>query len=646
MRRTFLTALVALLACAPAAQASIAKNPWPPLSGSGHLFVHYGEEHWNDNDGLTLLPKVVEESRRFKPALVTMSGDKDNDGTVDQLTMWRKLMEPYDRSGVPYFPGVGNHDRKSPPGVPPGTGGVFNPAIQGSIDNYKSVFAGRPYPFGDAAPYKDPEFSQRTRPASDPAGASSHYFVDYGKVRWIFLDNSCWGLSDCDASQHPSFPDAQGNRTQLQFLERNATDARTRGMTSFVVMHMPTRDPRDQSYIDPTTFNHVQGKGLNPSQAPDNPKFEEVAQRSGVDGVFVGHIKGQFLYRGQGNVPYYIDGGAGGELYTEGPVGADHGYWHGFRLVRVAGGRVTTDAVPIFVKNGIRLEGANLVNSGQPSQYEAFGTQPVFNDPAKVPNLELRDPDPIRPAEGAGLGGFVRDGGWIFVPVLLLTLGGLAMNGTLPRPRRRALVLACATAGAGVIAAAGVSLAEQSDPTTTPRESLPSPARIFTSGNPLVMAPVAARGDDPRRDPLTQTEDGLFRARCPGRTRLAVTSGFETTAMNVRVPSKSGRIARRVRVLKPKGLRSRRRRTVARVRLAQPAEVLVRVRRRGKTVRVLRHACLSPGSKRLRVAWDARARSRGKLRAVRPGRYRVQVLVRSDRKTLARSATVRVLRRR
>ncbi len=29
-----------------------------------------------------------------------------------------------------------------------------------------------------------------------------------------------------------------------------------------MVMHMPTRDPRDQSYIDPTTFNHVMGKGL------------------------------------------------------------------------------------------------------------------------------------------------------------------------------------------------------------------------------------------------------------------------------------------------------------------------------------------------------------------------------------------------
>ncbi len=305
MYRLLLTTLVATLACAPGvAHGAIAKNPWPPMSGAGHLFVHYGEEHWNDDDGLTLLPKIVEESRRYRPALVTMSGDKDNDGTVDQLTRWRTIMGAYDRSNVPYFPGVGNHDRLSPPGVPPGTGGLFNSSIQGSNANYRSVFAGRPYPFGDAAPYKDRNFAQRSRPGNDPAGASTHYFVDYGKVRWIFLDNSCWGLSDCDSSQNPPFPDAQGNTTQLGYLERTAKEARSKGMTAFAVMHMPTRDPRDQSYIDPTTFNHIQGKGINPSQAPDNGKLEEVAQRSGIDGLFFGHIKGQFLYRGQGGIPY------------------------------------------------------------------------------------------------------------------------------------------------------------------------------------------------------------------------------------------------------------------------------------------------------------------------------------------------------
>src|SRR3712207_4371876 len=100
--------LVVVLALAPAA--ARADAPWPPREGPGHLFVHYGEEHWNDDDGLTLLPKVVEDSARYRPDLVTMSGDKDNDGTVEELARWREIMEGYDRARIPYFAAVGNHD--------------------------------------------------------------------------------------------------------------------------------------------------------------------------------------------------------------------------------------------------------------------------------------------------------------------------------------------------------------------------------------------------------------------------------------------------------------------------------------------------------------------------------------------------------
>ena len=96
----------------------------------------------------------------------------------------------------------------------------------------------------------------------------------------------------------------------------------------------------------------------------DNPLFEAAASESGVDGVFVAHIKGQFLYRGTGDVPYYIDGGGGGALYTTGPVGTDHGYWHGFRLIRVRGDDFVTDAVPIFVRNGIRIAGGRRLEAG------------------------------------------------------------------------------------------------------------------------------------------------------------------------------------------------------------------------------------------------------------------------------------------
>ena len=106
-------------ACAPAAGASVATAPWPSGHGPGQLFVHFGEEHFNDDDGATLFPKVVQESGRYRPDLVTTSGDKDNDGTVEQLGSWKKIMSAYDPAGVPILGGVGNHDRTSPPGVPP-----------------------------------------------------------------------------------------------------------------------------------------------------------------------------------------------------------------------------------------------------------------------------------------------------------------------------------------------------------------------------------------------------------------------------------------------------------------------------------------------------------------------------------------------
>ena len=208
----------------------------------------------------------------------------------------------------------------------------------------------------------------------------------------------------------------------------------------------------------------------------------------------------------------------------------------------MAGGRLTTDTVPIFVKDGIRLDGPGHLLIGADAKYEAFGAQPVFNDEAKVRGLELRDPDPIRPASSSGLGSvgdFVRGGGWIFVPMVLLVLGGLAMNGALHRPRRRVSVAAAGLAGAGVVAVAGVSMAQQGSPTTTPLDSLPVPARIFATSDPQVMAPVASRTDDPRRDPARQTEDGAFRARCPGAARVSITSGFETSSKAVRVASRA-----------------------------------------------------------------------------------------------------------
>src|SRR5918992_4678152 len=88
--RSFAAVAALLVLAAPASAAT--PPTWPPVEGSGHLFVHYGEEHWNDDDGMTLLPKVVEDTIRYRPKLVTMSGDKVNNGSVEELTKWREIM--------------------------------------------------------------------------------------------------------------------------------------------------------------------------------------------------------------------------------------------------------------------------------------------------------------------------------------------------------------------------------------------------------------------------------------------------------------------------------------------------------------------------------------------------------------------------
>jgi Calcineurin-like phosphoesterase len=603
LRNVALT-LLATLIVAGQAQAAV---PWPPANGPGQLYVHLGEEHWNDDDSDLTLIQVVDEAARYRPDLVTMSGDKDNDGTVDQLTRWKEIMGVFDRAGVPYWPGVGNHDRKAPPGVLPGTAGLLSPGVQGSLENYMEVFKDRPYPFGDAG-----------APPGDAPGASSHYYVDHGSVRWIFIDNSCWGISDCDSVQNPPFPDAEGIAGQFEYLERKAKEASDAGKLVFAVMHIPTRDPRDQSYIDTTSFTHVMGKNFPGAPGtPDNERFEAVAEAGGVDAVFVGHIKGQWIYEGRGGIPYYIDGGVGGELYTDGPVGTDHGYWHGFRLVRVDGKRIETDAVPILKHGSIEISGPETLAQGRQADFTATGEQP-FKISRKVV-LDLRDPDPIPRQEGGllpTLGDFLTGGGFLVAPAALLLLAGLALR--VEAPRRR---LAAASPALLVMAVSGVALAQQSEPTSTPKESLPNPARIWTSSNPFVLAPQRSNSEDSRRDPATQTQDGAFRARCPGVARLSITSGFAEAAKNVRVPSNPGRIVRRIR------LRGR----VARVRLAQPAEVIVRLKRGKRRARELRHACVNRG---LRVRWKERAR-RGR-------RYRLQVVVRSDRGRIVRSRVVRV----
>lgn len=491
---------VACLAIGTMSAAAAPPDRWPPVTGPGELMVHYGEEHLDDDDGDIIFPKVVADSILWSPKLVVVSGDKTSNGTEENLLAWKEVMSAYDRAGIPYFAGVGNHDRQAMPGFPNGISPLS------PLGSYLTVFADRPYPFGDSAPPTLPGFSPSTRPENDPAGASSHYLFDYGNVRWLIVDNSCFEFSVCDKSQNPPY---EGGNTTFGFIKEKTEEAVKAGRLVFISLHMPTQDPRP-GHSRPTPLPHTFGEG----SSAENGTFEDVAAAAGVWGVFPGHIKGQWVYGAQ-KVRYFIDGGAGGEVYVGSgeEVGVDYGYWHGFRLLRVDGKKVITDAVPVFVPGGITVTEPKRAAIGDEVQMEAFGRQPTKDGPA-VEKLELRSPDPERP-----------------------------------------------------------NIA-----------NLPEPARIWTTSNRFVAAPMAVSDDDPRRNRRTQTKGGAFKARCPGRARITITAGIEAASRLLRVAGKKGRVVHSITARPGR---------VA-VRLAQPAVVNVAVKD-GKRFRRVRRTCFAGG---------------------------------------------------
>src|SRR5919107_63781 len=156
-------AAVAAAMTAPLASAA-APTRWPPVDGPGEVFVHIGEEHLDDPDGATIFPRVIADSILFRPDIVVAAGDKTSNGTEENLLAWKQAMSAYEAAGIPYFAGVGNHDREALPGFPDGISPLSPPGSS------LSVFADRPYPFGDGAPLADEPFAPRARPEGDPAG--------------------------------------------------------------------------------------------------------------------------------------------------------------------------------------------------------------------------------------------------------------------------------------------------------------------------------------------------------------------------------------------------------------------------------------------------------------------------------------------
>ena len=268
-------------------------KPWPPANGPGVLFVHYGEEHWNDADGETLLPKIVEVAAKYEPKLVTMSGDKDNDGETDQLEKWREIMSAYDDAGVPYYAGVGQPRPRRAARRAPGRAAAGQPrALPRGLQ-------AAPLPDGRRAGLRRSEAlaarapGRRSRRRCQPLLRRLRRRALDLHRQLVLADHRLRHASSCRRRRRSP---ARGSSTSSSASPRRA---RTPGKVVFVVMHMPTQDPGDQSYRDTIARMHTMGKGAS----PDNGTFESIAAQTGVDGVFVGHIKGQFLYRGRGRRP-------------------------------------------------------------------------------------------------------------------------------------------------------------------------------------------------------------------------------------------------------------------------------------------------------------------------------------------------------
>ena len=265
---------------------------------------------------------------------------------------------------------------------------------------------------GDAAQYDDPLFSPRQRPAEDPEGAASHYFVDYGDVRWIFIDNSCWQITGCDSFQLPS-AQTQPGEAQFDFLERVAQEGTDAGKTVFVVMHMPTRGPRRPELPRHHRPDAHDGQG-------------RVARQRRVRGDRRRKRASTACSSATSRASSSTEARATSRTTSTAARAASStrpARRHRPRLLA----RVPPDPCrrgpdrhrhrPDLRRGRHPDRGPDSVAGGNDVEFAAFGKQPVFNDPAKVEALELRDPDP-QPASSSLLSSSLWvHGRWLVPPL-------------------------------------------------------------------------------------------------------------------------------------------------------------------------------------------------------------------------------------
>jgi hypothetical protein len=290
------------------------------------------------------------------PKLTVFGGNMSRLGLTEELDIFKRSMKGW---SMPFYAAIGAKDLlsgldlssdeatagstvsgttgQSPPGAttPPSSTAVSN-------NLYLSEFKDAPLPWG--APDTGSTPARNVCPAADTAGtatptpgeARTYYALDVGpsckthpQARFVFINDSEYTVSsthDNPCTSAMSQSGCSSSSTQLTWLLGELNQASANHEPSFVIMNVPTQDPRGVANL-PATFT-----------ANDKNQIETALQQGPSTAAFASLVGGNLRYQTVGTltVPVFDSGGAGS------PLGAStvsdlpsHGWYHAWLLVTV-----------------------------------------------------------------------------------------------------------------------------------------------------------------------------------------------------------------------------------------------------------------------------------------------------------------------
>jgi hypothetical protein len=230
-------------------QSQIKKLPSKPSNPDGsYRYIVMGDSRsqWD------LWSNIVKhiDSLDPKPAFVVNVGDLVPDGFASQFRNY--YIEPLLKTEIPYFPAIGNHDE----------------GYQDKLLEYRYLFGNN----------------------------SLNYFFDFGRARYVFIDNTTEALS----YDHT-----------LKWLDRTLAET-PKGYRKYVAAHRP-----------PST---IEKWAYHAWDDEESKMFTDLMTEHKVSQVYLGHIHAYSTAQ-LGSVRYTVSGGGGAGLHDRfGPLGNVHNY--------------------------------------------------------------------------------------------------------------------------------------------------------------------------------------------------------------------------------------------------------------------------------------------------------------------------------